>query len=155
MLNKEKKNIITLHNKNKRSRTRWTKEKCELLISFVYLLFSTSVLFCRTLSLRYLLNKLLPRNLLAIWIRAKWQRNSFHFIAIIFHVFIFSLLCFALLAVRTNFVVLMALNVSLFSFDCIRLNLWVLICVCYMKNWLQQIKILINGKSNESKQDWM
>lgn len=58
------------------------ERKNELLISFVYLLFSTSVLFCRTLSLRYLLNKLLPRNLLAIWIRAKWQRNPFHFIAI-------------------------------------------------------------------------
>lgn len=29
------------------------------------------------LSFRYLLNKLLPRNLLAIWKRAKWQCNSF------------------------------------------------------------------------------
>lgn len=133
---------IAMGNKSKRSRTERQREKNELLISFVYLLFSTSVLFCRTLSLRYLLNKLLPRNLLAIWIRAKWQRNPFHFIAISHFFF-----------VRRDSVVLMVLNVSLFCrcFICVR---WIwahLICVF---EWKIESKININGESIEKRADW-
>lgn len=59
-------------NKQQATETKTTETNVDLL-------FSTSVLFFNmrnVLSFRYLLNKLLPRNLLAIWKRAKWQCNS-------------------------------------------------------------------------------